>query len=586
MAAGLFSKVSVAITASTGGLARGLSRATQLLGKFGRVASAPVRIPIGIGFLAAAKAAELAYRGVQKFGAAVNFAVQQAASLTEQQNRVEKIFGASAKAVQNFAKSANAIGLAETQALAATGTFGTLFDNIGLTEQQSAQMSMTLTSLSSDMASFNEVRVDDALRAMRSALVGEIEPIRRMGIMLNDLTLREKAFAMGLTDTKKRVLTPHQKMMAAYASIVEQAAIQTGDFTDTSGTLSNQQRILLANVRNLAADVGKKLIPVFLAVVSAFNKSFNSIKAFIALLGQDVFGPISAGLANSISLTDVFTGSIRLAGIAFTIVAGAAQTLFGIVQLGAAVFESLRETVLRSLDGIRESVADVTFVFGAFLTGLEQGIRNVASVLLVPIQKLMGALANALEFVGQEQFAESIRGTIEQMESIADRSSGVGERIQNELSEQIRGGLLGDMAAQAQENARAYGEKAAENMQAGIDKILDPAAAFDAAKMKIDMESVIRDIIPAVGEAAADGVSAVAVAAKAATDSLKAINVNSSAGEEFRNSILRGADPRLQQSSDQKVVDNTGRTADGVEGLPGALGDVLAGQLSVASLSV
>jgi len=172
------------------------------------------------------------------------------------------------------------------------------------------------------------------------------------------------------------------------------------------------------------------------------------------------------------------------------------------------------------------------------------------------------------------------------METIADRSSGVGERIQNQLSEQIRGGLLGDMAEEARANAQAYGEEAARNMQVGLDSILDPTAAFDAAKMKIDMESVINDIIPAVGNAAASGVSEVAAAAQAATASLKAINVNTSAGEEFRNSILRGADPRLAQSSDQKLVDNTERTADGVADLPGALGDVLAGQFAAATVSV
>jgi len=584
--AGMFSKVSVAITASTGGLARSLSTATSLIAKFGRIASAPIRIPLGIGFLAAAKAVEITYAAVRKFGAAVNFAVQQAASLTEQQNRVDKVFGESAKSVRVFAKSASAIGFAETQALAATGTFGTLFNNIGLTEQQSASMSMELTKLTSDMASFNEVRVDDALRAMRSALVGEVEPIRRLGIVLNDAALRQEAFAMGLTKTTSVVLTPAQKMMAAYSSIIKQAGIQQGDFADTSGTLSNQQRIARSNVQNLAAELGQKLKPAFLAAVSAFNSGFNSIKALIELISQNIFAPFIDGIGASLDLSDLFAGSLRMIGIAITIVSGGFQMFYGILQLGAAVFEGLREASLLALDSIRDSIADVTFVFGAFITGLEQGVRNVASVLLVPIQTLMKGLASALEFVGQEGFADTIRKSVEQMETIADRSSGVGERIQNQLSEQIRGGLLGDMAEEARANAQAYGEEAARNMQVGLDSILDPTAAFDAAKMKIDMESVINDIIPAVGNAAASGVSEVAAAAQAATASLKAINVNTSAGEEFRNSILRGADPRLAQSSDQKLVDNTERTADGVADLPGALGDVLAGQFAAATVSV
>lgn len=567
-----FGKVSVAITASTRGLVRGVATARSVIAGLGRAASAPIRVPLGIGFLAMSKAVEIAHAAVRRLGGAINFMVQSSASLTEQQNRVEKVFGNSANAVKGFAKSASGIGFAEAQALQATGTFGTLFKNIGLADDQSAQFSMNLTRLTADMASFNEVRIDDALRAMRSALVGEVEPIRRLGIVLNDATLRQKAFAMGLTDTTNRVLSPTNKMLAAYASIVEQAKVQQGDFTDTIGTLSNQQRVATSNVRNLAAELGEKLKPVFLAVVSAFNQAMPSIRAFFESMSQtNLLTMLNLGFKDSISLVDVFTGSLRLAAGATGVLFGSFQVLLGVVQSGAGVFGFFTAAAFRSLDSVREVVA-------AFVTQLEKTLREVFVALTFPVRGLMMGLAEAMRLLGQEKTARGIDSAIKKIIALKDETSGLGKSIQD--------GLLGELAANAEQRAKRLGEEAAKNIREGYERIKKPLGTFDAAELEARIGPAALDMIPAFGAAAATAVKAISDEVKVSTASLKAIVVDSSAGEAFRNAILRGADPRLAASNDQKIADNTGRMANGIDALPDELASRLGEKMSAASISV
>lgn len=64
----------------------------------------------------------------------------------------------------------------------AAGTYGNLFTSMGMGQGESAQLSMRLVELAQDLSSFNNVPTDQALVALRAALVGEYEPMRALGI--------------------------------------------------------------------------------------------------------------------------------------------------------------------------------------------------------------------------------------------------------------------------------------------------------------------------------------------------------------------------------------------------------------------
>ena len=133
-------------------------------------------------------------------------------------------------------------------------------------------MSTTLVALAADLASFNNTTVDDAILALRSGLSGETEPLKKYGVAINDVRLKEEARNMGLY-SGTGALSVTAKTQAAYALILKDSTLAQGDFERTSGGLANQQRILKAQLSDVTAQIGSVMIPAFLGAVSFINDS-------------------------------------------------------------------------------------------------------------------------------------------------------------------------------------------------------------------------------------------------------------------------------------------------------------------------
>jgi hypothetical protein len=124
-------------------------------------------------------------------------------------------------------------------------------------------MSKTLVQLAADLASFNNTSVQDAIEALRSGISGETEPLKRYGVAINDVRLKEEALRLGLIQTAKGTLPVAVKAQAAYALILKDTALAQGDFARTSTGYANQQRILAAEMENLNAELGEHLLPLW-----------------------------------------------------------------------------------------------------------------------------------------------------------------------------------------------------------------------------------------------------------------------------------------------------------------------------------
>ena len=230
-------------------------------------------------------------------------AIDEASNLNEQGAAVGQVFGKGAEAIQKFAAgAAKSLGQSNVQILEASKSFGIFGKAAGLSDKQNAKFTKNLVQLATDLASFNNTSVDEAILALGAGLRGESEPLRRFGVLLDDATLRQQALAMGIIHTTKKALTPQQKILAANAVIFKQTKTQQGDFTRTSSGLANSQRILTAQFANMKATLGQALIPVmtkFVGLASKFlddlnnpntdaGKMFKDIKAAVSNAFQDV----------------------------------------------------------------------------------------------------------------------------------------------------------------------------------------------------------------------------------------------------------------------------------------------------------
>jgi len=197
--------------------------------------------------------------------------IQAASDLNEEVAKSRQLFGAASGAVESWAQTtADGIGVARVQALAATGTFGNLFSTVGLGQEAAAGMSQELVQLAADLASFNNADISDVLAAIRSGLIGEAEPLRRYGVLLSEARVQQLAMATtGKGNVKE--LTNQEKALARFNIILQDTTSAQGDFARTSDGLANQTRILRAQLNDLSADLGTKLLPGMVAVVRGAN---------------------------------------------------------------------------------------------------------------------------------------------------------------------------------------------------------------------------------------------------------------------------------------------------------------------------
>jgi hypothetical protein len=246
------------------------------------------------------------------FGAAqiVSFgkdAVMASSNMAESLSKVQVVFGEGAAEVQAFGKAAaENLGISNQAALEAVGTYGNLFQAFGLGQGESQKMSTSLVQLASDMASFNNTSVDDAILALRSGLSGETEPLKKFGVALSEVRLKTEAMSLGLIKSTSEALTPAAKAQASYSLILKDTKLAQGDYARTADGTANTMKTLQAKFEDAKVAVGdalmpafkgllgilKVLIPVLTAIGDFFKNNQDEVKAFAITVG--VLGTVFA----------------------------------------------------------------------------------------------------------------------------------------------------------------------------------------------------------------------------------------------------------------------------------------------------
>ena len=204
-------------------------------------------------------------------------AMNAASDLAEAQSKVGVVFDDSARSIENWARdAATSMGLSTRAALEAAGTYGNLFDALGLTEQASAEMSTSAVQLASDLASFNNTGVEETLAAIQSGLLGEAEPMRRFGSNLSAARVDAYLMAEGVVASKDAI-TDAMRVTARYELILKDTANAQGDFARTADGMANSQRTAAAKAEDLNAKVGQLLMPIGELLVDATTFAIDVI---------------------------------------------------------------------------------------------------------------------------------------------------------------------------------------------------------------------------------------------------------------------------------------------------------------------
>ena len=218
-------------------------------------------------------------------------AIGLSSELTEAQNRLQYVFGESANAVTEFARtSARDFGLTENSATKFSATFGGILSASGIASNELASFSENLTKMTGDLASFYDVDQDVFFKKLQAGLAGNAAALRTYGINVSATNLELYRMSKGI-QTAYKDMDQASRITLRYNYIVESASQAQGDFARTQFTWANQIRLLKSQFMSLASIVGGYFVKTLLPVVRILNQivgaAINAFTALASLFGFD-----------------------------------------------------------------------------------------------------------------------------------------------------------------------------------------------------------------------------------------------------------------------------------------------------------
>lgn len=445
-----------------------------------------------------------------------------ASDLNEVASKSETVFGEANVKVVEFAENAAKIGLSKRAALEAAGGFGNMFDQLGIASDKAAEMSIQITGLASDFASFHNADITTVLEAQSAAFRGEYDSIQQFLPLLSAATVEQKAMALTGQENKD-ALTAQDKALAVYQLMLDGAGAAQGDFERTSGSAANQQRILAAEFENVKAQLGQGVLPMMKT-------------------GLGIINSVVGGFSDLNAVTDGTAGKLATFGAVGLIAAGGLSSIIGKVI-------TMRENFASAAQGIGS--------FSGKLKGV--GVAAGVATAIVGVAFALDQMENARQAAKIDKLTEDFLAT-------GDASDA--------LAKAVKGGRF-DIA----DFAQMFDKLAESNLEAA-ERLLDSAEAAGVEAKWIDMgrealerkrdaevqatvdqeahSEAVRETADAMREAAPaaktldEELEAQAEAAKAAEEELKKLN-------DALDSILAGflSVPQALAEQNSKLLETT-----------------------------
>lgn len=179
-----------------------------------------------------------------------------------------------------ISKMQGLLGVDPTKAMTYMATIQSLGTSFGLTSDKAYILSKNLTQLAYDEGSYWNKDVAETFTAMSSAISGEIEPIRRLGIDLTQARLQQELLALGF-NKQVSSLSQADKAVLRYIAIMKQTANVQGNLAQTIQSPANQIKILKAQLDMLAKSVGSLLYPALKAILPPLIAAVQLIREFV-----------------------------------------------------------------------------------------------------------------------------------------------------------------------------------------------------------------------------------------------------------------------------------------------------------------
>ncbi|TDX44593.1 hypothetical protein, partial [Orenia marismortui] len=331
-----------------------------------------------------------AFQALVAFSSIGGILVKLSSDTEELNDLMKDVFKNRKKDIEEFAKTTGrAMGRSIYQMKDfVTQVQATIKPLLGLNDT-SLELSKTLSKLAVDMASALNIKSDkNVLSSILSGLMGETEPLKKYGLVLNQNLLQEYAYTKGIKQ-KISAMSESQKVMLRYAYIMENTEQYHNNARKTISSVANQWKLLKAQLRDAADVIGSMVLPA----TAKLLQKINSID--IAGLAKNIKELISNNKEAILDLLK-YAGKVTLIISAIGLVGSAIMSLLtplGLVSAGSLAFFGMWYINLYDIQGKTQEAWE--FIKDKWDELVEKGV----------IDKIKGygtlALKVALKFAGE-----------------------------------------------------------------------------------------------------------------------------------------------------------------------------------------
>ena len=298
-----------------------------------------------------------------------------------------------------ISKMQGLLGVDPTKAMTYRATIQSLGTSFGLTSDKAYVLSKNLTQLAYDEGSYWNKDVAETFTAMSSAISGEIEPIRRLGIDLTQARLQQELLALGF-NKQVSSLSQADKAVLRYIAIMKQTANVQGNLAQTIQSPANQIKILKAQLDMLAKSVGSLLYPALKSILPPLIAAVQLIREFVEWVAKlmgvkvvftdftksaDSVGGIGDAMDDTADSTKKAAKALKDYTMGFDELniidptqgssgsggGASAGNILGDVDLsGYDMFKQYNEEFARQIDAIKQKIKDMLPVIGAISSAL------------------------------------------------------------------------------------------------------------------------------------------------------------------------------------------------------------------------
>lgn len=201
--------------------------------------------------------------------------VELASAVEEQTAKASVVFGNNfgriSEDLENFG---NTVGRSTHELVNMASTVQDTFVPLGFARNEASDLSVQLTKLAVDVASFNNASDTETMRAFQSAIVGNHETVRRFGIVITEATLQQELNRMGIRKSMKEV-TNAEKVQARLNLIIAGTSDAHNDATRTADSFANRQKALNSAIEEFNVAIITPLLPKLASFVGFLTQIVN-----------------------------------------------------------------------------------------------------------------------------------------------------------------------------------------------------------------------------------------------------------------------------------------------------------------------